>query len=119
LLNNILAKVFGTSNERAVKRLLPAVAQINALEPAIQALSDEQLRAKTDEFRQRIAASVAAENIDPAEEDAAERTRAAEKAALEEVLPEAFAVVRVPCRCATSMFSSSAAWSSTRARSPR
>ena len=94
MLNNILAKVFGTSNERAVKRLLPAVEQINALEPSIQALSDEQLRAKTDEFRQRIAASVAAEKIDPAEEDAAERTRAAEKAALEEVLPEAFAVVR-------------------------
>jgi preprotein translocase subunit SecA len=94
LLNNLLAKVFGTSNERAVKRLLPAVAQINALEPAIQALSDDQLRAKTGEFRQRIAASVAAEQIDPAEEDAPERTRAAEKAALEEVLPEAFAVVR-------------------------
>jgi preprotein translocase subunit SecA len=94
LLNNILAKVFGTSNERAVKRLLPAVAQINALEPAIQALSDEQLRAKTGEFRQRIAASVAAENIDPADEDAAERTRAAEKAALYDILPEAFAVVR-------------------------
>ena len=94
MLNNILAKVFGTSNERAVKRLLPAVAQINALEPAIHALSDEQLRAKTDEFRQRIADFVAAEKIDPTDEDAAERTRAAEKAALNEVLPEAFAVVR-------------------------
>jgi preprotein translocase subunit SecA len=94
LLNNLLAKVFGTSNERAVKRLLPAVEQINALEPSIQALSNEQLRAKTDEFRQRIAASVAAENIDPKEENAAERTRAAEKAALDMVLPEAFAVVR-------------------------
>ena len=94
MLNNLLAKVFGTSNERAVKRLLPAVEQINALEPSIQALSNEQLRAKTDEFRQRIAASVAAENIDPKEENAAERTRAAEKAALDMVLPEAFAVVR-------------------------
>jgi len=58
LLNTVLAKVFGTSNERAVKRLLPTVAQINALEPDIHALSDEQLRAKTAEFRQRVLDSV-------------------------------------------------------------
>ena len=94
MFNKILAKVFGTSNERAIKRLLPAVAQINALEPSIQALSDEQLRAKTDEFRRRVADSVAAEKIDPADPDAADAIRAAEKAALEEILPEAFAVVR-------------------------
>jgi preprotein translocase subunit SecA len=94
LLNNVLAKVFGTSNERAVKKLLPTVAQINALEPEIRALTDEQLRAKTTEFRQRIADTVAAEKIDPKDEDAAERTLAAEKAALDAVLPEAFAVVR-------------------------
>jgi preprotein translocase subunit SecA len=94
LLNNLLAKVFGTSNERAVKRLLPMVEQINALEPSVQSLSDDQLRAKTGDFRQRIAASVAACQIDPADEDATERTRAAEKAALDEVLPEAFAIVR-------------------------
>src|ERR1035438_1675788 len=94
MFNKILAKVFGTSNERAVKRLLPGVARINALEPAIQTLSDEQLRAKTDEFRRRIADSVAAEKIDPADPDAADAIRAAEKAALEEILPEAFAVVR-------------------------
>jgi preprotein translocase subunit SecA len=77
-----------------VKRLLPAVAQINALEPSIQALSDEQLRAKTGEFRQRILDSVAALKIDPAEQGAADATRAAELQALDEVLPEAFAVVR-------------------------
>ena len=94
MLNNLLAKIFGTSNERAVKRLLPAVQQINAFEPSIQSLSDDQLRAKTEEFRQRIAASVAAENIDPAGEDAARRIRAAEMAALDLLLPEAFAVVR-------------------------
>ena len=94
MLNHLLAKIFGTSNERAVKRLLPAVAQINALEPSIQSLSDEQLRAKTGEFRQRIADPSPREKIDPAEEDAAERIRAAEKAALDEILPEAFAVVR-------------------------
>src|ERR1035438_10628427 len=94
MFNKILAKVFGTSNERAVKRLLPGVARISALEPSVQALSDEQLRAKTDEFRRRIADSVAAEKIDPADPDAADAIRAAEIAALEEILPEAFAVVR-------------------------
>jgi preprotein translocase subunit SecA len=94
LLNNLLAKVFGTSNERAVKRLLPLVAQINALEPQINALSDDELRAKTAEFRQRVLDSVAAEKLDPADPDAAEAVRAAEKRALDEILPEAFAVVR-------------------------
>jgi preprotein translocase subunit SecA len=94
LFNQALAKVFGTSNERAIKRLMPTVAQINALEPEIHALSDEALRAKTAEFRQRVAESVAAENIDPKDEDAPERIAAAEKAALDAILPEAFAVVR-------------------------
>ena len=55
MLNKAIAKVFGTSNERAIKRLMPIVRQINDFEPAIQALSDEALRAKTTEFRQRIA----------------------------------------------------------------
>ena len=94
MFNQVLAKVFGTSNERAVKRLLPTVEQINALEPSVKALSDEELRAKTVEFRQRIADAVAAEKIDPKDEDAADRVYAAEKAALDAVLPEAFAVVR-------------------------
>src|SRR5438067_4767172 len=66
---------------------MPLVRQINDLEPATQALSDEALRAKTAEFRQRIAAAI--EGI----EDADERI-AAEKAALNDILPEAFAVVR-------------------------
>src|SRR5882724_525742 len=87
LINSVLAKVFGTSNERTVKKLLPIVAQINALEPQIQALTDEQLRAKTVEFRERLAAQTA--QI----EDKDERL-AAEKAVLDELLPEAFAVVR-------------------------
>ena len=94
MFNQVLAKIFGTSNERVVKRLLPTVDQINALEPAIHALTDDQLRAKTDEFRGRIADALAAEKIDPADEDAADRTRAVEKAALDALLPEAFAVVR-------------------------
>ena len=54
MINTLLGKVFGTRNEREIKRLLPRVAAINALEPEMQKLSDEQLRAKTDEFRKRI-----------------------------------------------------------------
>ena len=54
MINALVAKVFGTKNEREVKRLMPRVEAINALEPAMQKLTDEQLRAKTDEFRQRI-----------------------------------------------------------------
>jgi preprotein translocase subunit SecA len=94
LFNQALAKVFGTSNERAVKRMLPTVARINGLEAEVKALSDEQLRAKTAEFRQRIADAVAAEKIDPNDEDAADRVREAEQRVLDEILPEAFAVVR-------------------------
>jgi preprotein translocase subunit SecA len=91
LFNKAIAKVFGTSNERAVKRLLPTVRQINDLEPAIQALSDDQLRAKTAEFRERIVASLS--GIDETPENKDERI-AAEKEALNAILPEAFAVVR-------------------------
>jgi len=94
LLDKAFAKVFGTSNERAVKRLLPTVKKINDLEASIQALSDDELRAKTIEFRQRIADAVAAARIDPEDEDAEKQTLEAEKAALDAILPEAFAVVR-------------------------
>jgi len=100
LLNSVIAKVFGTSNERAVKRIQPIVAQINALEPIIQALSDEQLRNKTAEFRQRIADSIA--NIADTPENADERN-AAEKDALDAILPEAFAVVREAGKRAVGM----------------
>ena len=55
MINSVIAKVFGTKNEREVKRLLPQVEAINALESAIQKLSDDELRAKTDEFRKRLA----------------------------------------------------------------
>src|SRR5688572_14174728 len=72
MIGQLLAKVIGTQNEREIKRLRPLVAEINALEPAITPLSDEQLRAKTNEFRQRVANGVA----------------------LDDLLPEAFAVVR-------------------------
>jgi preprotein translocase subunit SecA len=87
LFNAIAAKIFGTKNEREVKRLTPAVAQINAFEPQMQALTDAQLRAKTDEFRQRLA-----ERLQGIEDD--EERRAAENQFLQEILSEAFAVVR-------------------------
>ena len=58
LINTLAAKIFGTKNEREVKRLMPAVGQINALEPQTKALTDAQLRAKTDEFRKRLAERV-------------------------------------------------------------
>jgi len=99
LINALVAKVFGTKNEREVKRLMPRVEAINALEPEMQKLSDEQLRAKTDEFRQRIQERV---NTIPDEADAdqdrrkeldAERLKVTNEV-LDELLEEAFAVVR-------------------------
>jgi preprotein translocase subunit SecA len=72
MIGQLLAKVIGTQNDREIKRLRPTVAAINALEPQIQPLSDEQLRDKTTEFRRRIA----------------------DGETLDEILPEAFAVVR-------------------------
>jgi preprotein translocase subunit SecA len=85
--DKILTKIFGTANERLIKKLWPVVAQINSLEEGIKLLSDEQLRAKTFEFRARIAARL--EGITDAD-----AIKVAEAAALDEVLPEAFAVVR-------------------------
>src|SRR3954470_1561931 len=72
MIQKLLAKVVGTQNDRELKRLRPLVAQINALEPSVQPLSDEQLRGKTAEFKQRVANGET----------------------LDELLPEAFAVVR-------------------------
>ena len=100
MFNSAVAKVFGTSNERAVKRLLPTIKQINEFEPSIQALSDEALRAKTIEFRQRIAAAL--EGIEDTPENKDERI-AAEKEALNNILPEAFAVVREAGKRAVGM----------------
>ncbi len=51
----LLQKIFGSRNERLIKRMRKTVAQINALEPEFEALTDEQLQAKTGEFRQRLA----------------------------------------------------------------
>ena len=72
MIGQLLAKVIGTQNERELKRLYPRVAEISALEPQIQALTDEQLRDKTAEFRKRVA----------------------DGESLDDLLVEAFAVVR-------------------------
>src|SRR5437763_1404302 len=72
MLDTLLAKVVGTQNERELKRLRPLVGEIGALEPTIQTLTDEQLRAKTVEFRARLASGET----------------------LDDLLVEAFAVVR-------------------------
>ncbi len=99
MINTLLGKIFGTKNEREVKRLQPRVGAINALEPEIQKLSDDQLRAKTAEFRARIQerlSSIADEpeaDTDRLKEIEAERSQVL-KGVLDELLDEAFAVVR-------------------------
>ncbi len=72
MIRHLLVKIVGSKNERNLKKLLPQVEKINALEPGFEQLSDEQLQNKTAEFRQRLANGEA----------------------LAELLPEAFAVVR-------------------------
>ncbi|MGH9487311.1 MAG: preprotein translocase subunit SecA [Terriglobales bacterium] len=86
---SIVAKVFGTKNEREVSRMNPRVQEINDLEPAMQALSDEEMRAKTEEFRQRVR-----ERLAEVPEEQKDEREAAEKAVLEELLAPAFALVR-------------------------
>ncbi len=89
--DKVLTKIFGTANERMIKRLMPMVAVINALEEDTKQLTDDKLRARTVEFRARIAASL--ENI-PDDAEHKDERKAAEREALDEILPEAFAVVR-------------------------
>jgi preprotein translocase subunit SecA len=86
MIDRLLAKVFGTQHERDIKKLAPRVERINALEPAMQALSNEALRAKTLEFRERIA-----KELEGVHED---DLKAARAAVLDEILEEAFAVAR-------------------------
>jgi preprotein translocase subunit SecA len=72
MLLNVLTKVFGSKNERELKRLQPLVERINAFEPEIQAMSDDQLRSQTPKLKARIN----------------------QKESLDDILPEAFATVR-------------------------
>jgi len=99
LINTLLGKIFGTKNEREIKRLMPRVAAINVLEPEVQKLSDEQLRAKTEEFRKKVQdrlRGIADEpDADPEriKEIEDERLQAINEV-LDEIFEEAFAVVR-------------------------
>ncbi|MEP6511500.1 MAG: preprotein translocase subunit SecA [Dokdonella sp.] len=72
MLNSFLTRIFGSRNERVLRQMGKVVAQINLLEPRFQALSDDELRAMTGQFRQRLA----------------------DGATLDSLLPEAFATVR-------------------------
>ncbi|HHV99419.1 MAG TPA: preprotein translocase subunit SecA [Clostridiaceae bacterium] len=72
----LLEKIFGTYSDRELKRIMPIVDKIESLEPEIQALTDEQLKAKTPEFKERLAKGET----------------------LDDILPEAFAVVREASR---------------------
>lgn len=72
MLGKIVTKIFGSRNERAIRRMRKVVAQINQLEPEFEKLTDDELKAKTDEFRERL--------------------KKGEKE--EDILPEAFATVR-------------------------
>jgi preprotein translocase subunit SecA len=81
MLGTLLAKVIGTQNERELKRLRPLVEQVNVLEPGVSQLTDEQLRAKTPAFRERLANGET----------------------LSDLLPEAFAVVREASRRVLNM----------------
>ncbi|MFZ9529542.1 MAG: hypothetical protein ACO271_08120, partial [Burkholderiales bacterium] len=94
MITGLLKKVFGSRNERLLKQYRRTVRTINALEPQISALSDDQLRAKTEEFRERIRKAVAAPESSPAGEEQTVEIERRRRAALDELLPEAFAVVR-------------------------
>lgn len=83
---NWLLKIIGDPNEKKVKSIMGVVDHINALEPEFSAMSDEQLKAKTAEFREILA------NRKTADDFLADR--ALEKEVLDKILPEAFAVVR-------------------------
>ncbi len=98
MINKILTAIFGSKHERDVKRMIPIVQQINALEPEISRLTDEQLRGKTQELRERIRPAVealdAAKKEIPRDESVVKAVQEDLKAALDEILPEAFAVCR-------------------------
>jgi preprotein translocase subunit SecA len=76
MVSRLLSKIFGSRNERLLKRMFSTVERVSELEPAFQSLSDADLRAKTDEFRKRLG----------------------DGATLEELIPEAFAAVREAAR---------------------
>src|SRR5687767_3126725 len=104
LLNKAATKIFGSANERLLKRLWPIVSEINALEAEMMGLSDEQLREKTTIFREHVKQRMAAAELPGGTADEEKKAlRAALDEALDEILIEAFAVVREASRRATGM----------------
>ncbi|HXG68691.1 MAG TPA: preprotein translocase subunit SecA [Blastocatellia bacterium] len=104
IINKVATKIFGSANERLLKRLWPVVAEINALEPEMQRLSDDELRARTAKFREHVQKRLAeAEITGDTEQDRKKAERAAIDEALDEILVEAFAVVREASRRVTGM----------------
>ncbi|MDT4896135.1 MAG: preprotein translocase subunit SecA [Acidobacteriota bacterium] len=87
MIDKLLTKVFGSSNQRYLKSIQPVINRINELEPSVKRLSDDGLKARTAEFKERVARAVADAS------DLEERKRR-EREILDEILPEAFATVR-------------------------
>lgn len=77
MISSLLKKVFGSRNDRLLKQYRQTVARINALEPAMQALSDEALAAKTQEFRDRLGKGEKLDDLLPELSPSAARPRAA------------------------------------------
>ena len=85
--DKFLTKVFGSSNQRFLKSIGPLVSEINAHEPALQKLSDEELRARSAMYKEKVQRAL--EGITDKD-----RLKAREREILDELLPEAFATVR-------------------------
>jgi preprotein translocase subunit SecA len=96
IVDKIFKKIFGSTSERFLKAVRPTIQRINELEPAIQKLSDEELRAKTFKFKEIVAQAV--EGIEEPE-----KRLIREQQILDELLPEAFAIVREASRRTTGM----------------
>ncbi|MDE1975475.1 MAG: preprotein translocase subunit SecA, partial [Patescibacteria group bacterium] len=89
----IFGNLFSKSGVKGVKKFETLVSKVNAFEPAVKVLSDEQLKGKTEEFRKKIQ-----DSRFKIQDKGAEEERKAEDAILDEILPEAFAVVREAAR---------------------
>lgn len=113
---DFIKKIVGTKNDREIKRIRPFVEEINQLEPEYQRLNDDELKAKTEQFKSRLGEATAtlkseleetqnrASVADPEEreelktqaEELDKELRQKEAELLDQLLPEAFAAVREP-----------------------
>ncbi len=101
MIDKFLTKVFGSSNQRYIKTLLPLIQQINDLEPSVQKLSDEQMRERIAALREQVIEEVG-DTTAKGEEAVKERKRRTQEA-LDKILPEAFALTREASVRATGM----------------